>query len=215
MTRHDVQPRYFISRALVEQMLADHATRARVDGAVAAFVGDGRNGSTRVSKAAEEGEMIRPWEDVVTGLQLATAVPAGPGLALVHMGCVPFTQTWGLFMSPATALWHMRAKSPERIAMAHDWAQSHGCTLPLLRMHCTKTSWRSCSGAEWRRCFPQFNTTSCSTRLRSLLRRRMAPPRRPECWTQTFLDWQRAGRRVVNLNDFLPVSSTQSSARQH
>ena len=200
-------PMYFVSRALVAQVLADRTTRARVDAAVAFFVGDGdagQNGSTRVSRAAEEGEMIRPWEDVVTGLGLATAVPAGPGLALVHMGCMPFTQTFGLFMSPATALWHMRAKSPERIAVAHEWAQRHGCTLPLLRMHCTERPWRSCSGAEWRRCFPQFNTTGCSTRLTSLLgRRRMAPPRRPECWTQAWVDWQRAGRRVVNLKDFL------------
>ena len=198
-------PMYFVSRSLVEQILADRTTRARVDEAVAAFLGaGGQNRSNRVSKTAEEGEIIRPWEDVVTGLALAIAVPAGPGLALVHLGCTPFTQTWGLFMSPSTALWHMRAKSPERIAVAHEWAQSHGCTLPLLRMHCTERPWRSCSGAEWRRCFPQYNTTECSTRLTSLLggRRRMASPHRPECWTQAWVERQRAGRRVVNLKDF-------------
>lgn len=104
---------YFMSTALVAEMLAAPRTEREAHAAVAPFAG-------RPNKSREDAEMIRPWEvrrrlpqrrsrpvtsrsatsprvcaqDVYTGLSLAREVGAAE-LAFIHLGCAPFTQSWG------------------------------------------------------------------------------------------------------------------------
>lgn len=164
-------PMYFVSASIVAELNAHRRVAAEMAATVLS-----------VNDSRKEG--VKPWEDVFTGLAVAQAATQG-GLAMVHMGCAPYVEAWGHFMAPSALLWHMKSKVPERISECERWSSAHHCDLPLLRLQCRQREWTSCSGAPWRHCYAVYNTTGCSSKLRSLLKSRPRLPGRRSlsCWS--------------------------------
>ena len=189
-------PLYLISRTLIRQLLAHPWVRAEAAAAISSgeveaelleltwpwedvFLGaalaravtcvDGASRTTAEPTDATPPSSHAPATSSMRAGRGAST-QASP-LAAVHVGATAtagvFSEEWGIKAAPATLVWHMRTKVPERIRTMEEWASHRPrCNLLFERMAYCRT-YRACSGALWRACEPAHTRRrdNCSVRL--------------------------------------------------
>ena len=146
-------PLFFLSRSLVADIVRADGEQ-QLDDITRTFLTGGVNSSNTTARVRG----VLPWDDVFTGMKLATVV-AGSGLVAVHSGLLAFAEPWGAYPGyflprSSTLLWHETLKLTTRLGLVHSWAhrrKANRCPSPPLSLSCD-TSYRSCTGAPWTRC---------------------------------------------------------------
>ena len=159
-------PLYCLSAPLARALVADPWLNAYAEAAMGAPI--------------QPTEVMWPFEDVFVGLGLAhiasrSHVGGGP-LVSVDMAesGAQFIEAPGIFVGRATLVWHMKTKTPSRIAVVDRWRRRHRCQRnpATMRLKCLPL-YAACGGTRWHRCYSYYPghaglNRNCSTKAENL-----------------------------------------------
>jgi len=134
---------YFLSTALAVELLKEEQ-RSRT-GTLALSTADKRLGPSRSTAV---------YEDVYLGYAVAHLPATLRPYALVNFGSTMYVESWGLYSSPASIIWHAKLKDPNRLKLISQWKASEHCSRAAqnISIKCGSNG-TSCRGSRYLRCF--------------------------------------------------------------